>query len=129
MILVRRAEEQQHCMVYSAAANWAVIWEDQPAIPFWEDDDGRDRPLEFFSLFFCWNIFLLCFQAKAGFILNIVGVLTINIGINTWGVAMFQLNTFPSWANATGAPWKYELTQTNDVHFSGFLPLEEQNEG
>ncbi|XP_068601918.1 solute carrier family 13 member 2-like [Brachionichthys hirsutus] len=43
-------------------------------------------------------------MAKAGFILNILGVLTINIAINTWGVVMFRLNTFPSWANATEAP-------------------------
>ncbi|XP_077396472.1 solute carrier family 13 member 2-like [Festucalex cinctus] len=40
-------------------------------------------------------------MAKAGFILNFLGVITINIGINTWGVAMFDLNTFPSWANVT----------------------------
>ncbi|XP_061684544.1 solute carrier family 13 member 2-like isoform X2 [Syngnathoides biaculeatus] len=43
-------------------------------------------------------------MAKAGFILNFVGVLTINIGINTWGVAMFDLDTFPSWANVTKNP-------------------------
>ncbi|KAK5868573.1 hypothetical protein PBY51_009573 [Eleginops maclovinus] len=43
-------------------------------------------------------------MAKAGFILNILGVLTINIAINTWGVAMFDLNTFPSWANVTTTP-------------------------
>ncbi|XP_061638609.1 solute carrier family 13 member 2-like [Phyllopteryx taeniolatus] len=43
-------------------------------------------------------------MAKAGFILNFLGVLTINIGINTWGVAMFDLNTFPSWANVTNNP-------------------------
>ncbi|XP_070685076.1 solute carrier family 13 member 2-like [Pempheris klunzingeri] len=43
-------------------------------------------------------------MAKAGFILNFLGVITINIAINTWGVAMFQLNTFPSWANATETP-------------------------
>nr|XP_057936113.1 solute carrier family 13 member 2-like isoform X2 [Doryrhamphus excisus] len=43
-------------------------------------------------------------MAKAGFILNLLGVVTINIGINTWGVAMFQLNTFPSWANVTKNP-------------------------
>ncbi|KAL6116196.1 slc13a2 [Pungitius sinensis] len=43
-------------------------------------------------------------MAKTGFVLNFVGVLTINIAINTWGVPMFQLNTFPSWANATRAP-------------------------
>ncbi|XP_061924658.1 solute carrier family 13 member 2-like isoform X1 [Entelurus aequoreus] len=43
-------------------------------------------------------------MARAGFILNFIGVITINIGINTWGVAMFQLNTFPSWANVTKDP-------------------------
>ncbi|KAL3057293.1 hypothetical protein OYC64_007721 [Pagothenia borchgrevinki] len=43
-------------------------------------------------------------MAKAGFILNILGVITINIGINTWGVAMFNLNEFPSWANVTKTP-------------------------
>ena len=47
-------------------------------------------------------VFLSSFQAKTGFILNFVGVGTINIAINTWGVAMFNLNTFPSWANVTG---------------------------
>ncbi|KAM7399424.1 hypothetical protein PAMP_018697 [Pampus punctatissimus] len=40
-------------------------------------------------------------MAKTGFILNFLGVITINIAINTWGVPMFQLNTFPSWANVT----------------------------
>ncbi|XP_071352372.1 solute carrier family 13 member 2-like [Trachinotus anak] len=43
-------------------------------------------------------------MAKAGFILNFLGVITINIAINTWGVAIFQLNTFPSWANVTKVP-------------------------
>ncbi|XP_036975984.1 solute carrier family 13 member 2-like isoform X1 [Acanthopagrus latus] len=43
-------------------------------------------------------------MAKAGFILNIIGVLTINLAINTWGVAMFQLDSFPSWANVTKNP-------------------------
>uniref|UniRef100_A0A673MFX5 Solute carrier family 13 member 2-like n=1 Tax=Sinocyclocheilus rhinocerous TaxID=307959 RepID=A0A673MFX5_9TELE len=40
-------------------------------------------------------------MAKAGFILNIIGILSINLGINTWGTAMFNLGTFPSWANST----------------------------
>ncbi|XP_056139198.1 solute carrier family 13 member 2-like [Lampris incognitus] len=43
-------------------------------------------------------------MAKAGFMLNIVGVLTINLALNTWGVSMFQLNTFPVWANVTATP-------------------------
>jgi len=43
-------------------------------------------------------------MAKAGFILNFVGVITINIAINTWGVAMFTLDKFPSWVNVTETP-------------------------
>ncbi|XP_036443539.1 solute carrier family 13 member 2 [Colossoma macropomum] len=44
-------------------------------------------------------------MAKAGCALNIIGILCINLGINTWGTAMFRLDTFPSWANVThGTP-------------------------
>lgn len=57
------------------------------------------------SIFFTLCYFSVFLQARAGFILNFLGVLTINLAINTWGVAMFQLNTFPSWANVTRAPW------------------------
>ncbi|XP_062485891.1 solute carrier family 13 member 2 isoform X2 [Pezoporus occidentalis] len=41
-------------------------------------------------------------MAKSGFVLNILGVLTINLAINTWASSLFQLQTFPSWANKTG---------------------------
>ncbi|XP_070839211.1 solute carrier family 13 member 2-like [Chaetodon trifascialis] len=40
-------------------------------------------------------------MVKAGFILNIIGILTVNLGINTWGYAMFDMGTFPEWANST----------------------------
>ncbi|NXJ44255.1 S13A2 protein, partial [Ciconia maguari] len=40
-------------------------------------------------------------MAKAGFVLNILGVLTITLAINTWASSLFQLQTFPSWANRT----------------------------
>ncbi|XP_042287243.1 solute carrier family 13 member 2 [Thunnus maccoyii] len=40
-------------------------------------------------------------MVKAGFILNLIGILTINLGINTWGYAMFDMGTFPQWANVT----------------------------
>ncbi|NXQ80532.1 S13A2 protein, partial [Nyctibius grandis] len=40
-------------------------------------------------------------MAKAGFIINILGVLTITLAINTWASSLFQLQTFPSWANRT----------------------------
>ncbi|NWI57508.1 S13A2 protein, partial [Calyptomena viridis] len=41
-------------------------------------------------------------MAKAGFVLNILGVLTITLAINTWASSLFNLQTFPSWANKTG---------------------------
>ncbi|KAM6403106.1 solute carrier family 13 member 2 [Rhynochetos jubatus] len=41
-------------------------------------------------------------MAKAGFVLNILGVLTITLAINTWASSLFSLQTFPSWANRTG---------------------------
>ncbi|OPJ78637.1 solute carrier family 13 member 2 isoform B [Patagioenas fasciata monilis] len=40
-------------------------------------------------------------MAKAGFMLNILGVLTISLALNTWTSSLFQLQTFPSWANKT----------------------------
>uniref|UniRef100_A0A5S6MQI4 Solute carrier family 13 member 2 n=1 Tax=Xenopus tropicalis TaxID=8364 RepID=A0A5S6MQI4_XENTR len=43
-------------------------------------------------------------MAKAGLLLNILGVLTITLAINSWGFYMFDLGTFPSWANSTGQP-------------------------
>ncbi|NXQ56576.1 S13A2 protein, partial [Anthoscopus minutus] len=40
-------------------------------------------------------------MAKAGFVLNILGVLTITLAINTWASSLFQLQAYPSWANKT----------------------------
>uniref|UniRef100_A0AAX7T6V7 Solute carrier family 13 member 2 n=1 Tax=Astatotilapia calliptera TaxID=8154 RepID=A0AAX7T6V7_ASTCA len=42
-------------------------------------------------------------MVKAGFMLNIIGILCINLAINTWGRAMFNLDTFPDWANTTNS--------------------------
>ncbi|XP_069471442.1 solute carrier family 13 member 2 [Ambystoma mexicanum] len=43
-------------------------------------------------------------MAKAGFMLNILGVLTITLSINTWTFSIFDLGTFPGWANGTTRP-------------------------
>ncbi|KAK3849412.1 hypothetical protein Pcinc_043833, partial [Petrolisthes cinctipes] len=40
---------------------------------------------------------------KAGAMMNLLCVLVVNITINTLGVIMFDLNTFPAWANITTA--------------------------
>ncbi|KAF7656785.1 hypothetical protein LDENG_00036300 [Lucifuga dentata] len=41
-------------------------------------------------------------MVKTGFMLNIIGILIINLGINTWGYVMFDMQTIPHWANITG---------------------------
>ncbi|XP_021559976.1 solute carrier family 13 member 2 [Neomonachus schauinslandi] len=38
-------------------------------------------------------------MARTGFLLNIIGVLVITLAINSWGYPIFNLHTFPSWAN------------------------------
>ncbi|KAG6928552.1 solute carrier family 13 member 2 [Chelydra serpentina] len=42
-------------------------------------------------------------MAKAGSVLNVLGVLTIMLAINTWGYPLFDLSHFPVWANSTSA--------------------------
>ncbi|XP_028615239.1 solute carrier family 13 member 2 isoform X2 [Grammomys surdaster] len=39
-------------------------------------------------------------MARAGFLLNIIGVLVITLSINSWSVSIFKLDTFPSWAHS-----------------------------
>lgn len=41
-------------------------------------------------------------QAKTGIVMNIIGIVCVTLAINTWGKAMFHLDTFPAWANVTG---------------------------
>lgn len=53
------------------------------------------------AIAFSFGILRVFDMVKAGFMLNIIGVLSINLGINTWGTSMFQLGTFPDWANVT----------------------------
>ncbi|XP_007420960.2 solute carrier family 13 member 5 [Python bivittatus] len=40
-------------------------------------------------------------MVKTGIVMNIIGVICITLAINSWGRAMFHLDTFPSWANST----------------------------
>ena len=39
---------------------------------------------------------------RVGFLMNIVCVVVNMVAINTYGLAMFDLNKFPDWANKTG---------------------------
>nr|XP_034363015.1 solute carrier family 13 member 2 isoform X2 [Arvicanthis niloticus] len=42
-------------------------------------------------------------MARAGFLLNIIGVLVITLSINSWSVPIFKLDTFPSWAHSNAS--------------------------
>ncbi|XP_050619146.1 solute carrier family 13 member 2 isoform X4 [Macaca thibetana thibetana] len=39
-------------------------------------------------------------MARAGFLLNIIGVLVITLAINSWSITIFSLHSFPSWAHS-----------------------------
>uniref|UniRef100_A0A8D0BVA3 Solute carrier family 13 member 5 n=1 Tax=Salvator merianae TaxID=96440 RepID=A0A8D0BVA3_SALMN len=40
-------------------------------------------------------------MAKCGIMMNFIGILCSTLAINSWGKAMFHLDTFPLWANST----------------------------
>uniref|UniRef100_A0A8C4U350 Solute carrier family 13 member 4 n=1 Tax=Falco tinnunculus TaxID=100819 RepID=A0A8C4U350_FALTI len=41
---------------------------------------------------------ILCSMVKAGLGVNLIGLAVVMVAINTWGIRLFQLNTFPEWA-------------------------------
>ena len=46
-------------------------------------------------------IFRTYLQAKAGFVMNILCILVSNLSLHTLGVWVFDVKSFPAWANAT----------------------------
>ncbi|NXB93607.1 S13A5 protein, partial [Vidua macroura] len=40
-------------------------------------------------------------MVRAGIVMNMIGVCCVTLAINTWGRPMFELDTFPTWANST----------------------------
>ncbi|XP_029012643.1 solute carrier family 13 member 3 [Betta splendens] len=54
-------------------------------------------------------------MVKTGFVMNVLGVLSVSLAMNTWGVAMFDLNTYPEWAAPTN--------RSAAVHFASVQSL------
>ncbi|KAJ8347657.1 hypothetical protein SKAU_G00262460 [Synaphobranchus kaupii] len=54
------------------------------------------------AIVFSYGYLKVSDMAKTGLVMNIIGILCITLSINSWGRSMFNLDTFPSWANATG---------------------------
>ncbi|XP_057695931.1 Na(+)/citrate cotransporter [Corythoichthys intestinalis] len=54
------------------------------------------------AIVFSYGYLKVSDMAKTGIVMNIIGIMCITLAINTWGRAMFHLDSFPTWANATG---------------------------
>lgn len=52
-------------------------------------------------------------MVKTGFVMNLLGVLSVSLAMNTWGVAMFSLNSYPEWAHPIN-----KTAPLTDGHFS-----------
>lgn len=53
------------------------------------------------AIVFSYGYLKVSDMAKTGIVMNIIGILSITLAINSWGRALFNLDTFPSWANTT----------------------------
>ncbi|XP_065137111.1 Na(+)/citrate cotransporter [Paramisgurnus dabryanus] len=53
------------------------------------------------AIVFSYGYLKVSDMAKTGIIMNVIGIVCITVAINTWGKAMFSLDTFPAWANQT----------------------------
>ncbi|XP_042342655.1 solute carrier family 13 member 5 [Plectropomus leopardus] len=54
------------------------------------------------AIVFSYGYLKVADMAKTGIVMNIIGIICITLAINSWGKAMFDLDSFPSWANVTG---------------------------
>uniref|UniRef100_A0A673ABY4 Solute carrier family 13 member 5b n=1 Tax=Sphaeramia orbicularis TaxID=375764 RepID=A0A673ABY4_9TELE len=54
------------------------------------------------AIVFSYGYLRVADMAKTGIVMNIIGILCITLAINSWGKAMFELDSFPTWANVTG---------------------------
>uniref|UniRef100_A0A4W3J7Z4 Solute carrier family 13 member 3 n=1 Tax=Callorhinchus milii TaxID=7868 RepID=A0A4W3J7Z4_CALMI len=50
------------------------------------------------SIAFSTGHLMVTDMVKTGVVMNIMGIIVLFIAVNTWGLYMFQLNTYPDWA-------------------------------
>ncbi|TRY98364.1 hypothetical protein DNTS_021790 [Danionella cerebrum] len=53
------------------------------------------------AIVFSYGYLKVSDMAKTGIVMNIIGILSITLAINSWGRVIFRLDTFPTWANNT----------------------------
>ncbi|XP_054429622.1 Na(+)/dicarboxylate cotransporter 3 [Pteronotus mesoamericanus] len=69
------------------------------------------------SIAFASGHLLVKDMVRAGFLMNLIGLVLLNVAINTWAQAVFQLGTFPDWArhhlaNVTALPTSFGANNT-----------------
>uniref|UniRef100_A0A8C8LYY1 Solute carrier family 13 member 3 n=1 Tax=Oncorhynchus tshawytscha TaxID=74940 RepID=A0A8C8LYY1_ONCTS len=70
------------------------------------------------SIAFASGHLLVKDMVKTGFVMNILGILSVSLAMNTWGRAMFSLETYPDWAR----PVNMSSTVT-DIQFPSVPPF------
>uniref|UniRef100_A0A671ML61 Solute carrier family 13 member 5-like n=1 Tax=Sinocyclocheilus anshuiensis TaxID=1608454 RepID=A0A671ML61_9TELE len=53
------------------------------------------------AIVFSYGYLKVSDMARTGMMMNVIGIFCITLSINTWGKAMFKLDSFPAWANQT----------------------------
>ncbi|XP_035864667.1 solute carrier family 13 member 5-like [Sander lucioperca] len=53
------------------------------------------------AIVFSYGLLKVSDMAKAGVVMNVIGISCISLAINSWGYVIFGLDSFPAWANAT----------------------------
>nr|XP_027810099.1 solute carrier family 13 member 3 isoform X3 [Marmota flaviventris] len=67
------------------------------------------------SIAFASGHLLVKDMVRTGLLMNVMGVLLLSVAMNTWAQSIFQLGTFPDWANSHSANITEPLTLTNDT--------------
>ena len=57
---------------------------------------------------------------KAGFGMNIIGIIVVNISINTYGMAYFDLKAFPDWAAQAASKVRCGPVPVKTTEFANF---------
>ncbi|XP_062498306.1 Na(+)/dicarboxylate cotransporter 3 isoform X2 [Pezoporus occidentalis] len=57
-------------------------------------------------------------MARTGLLMNVMGVLLLSLAMNTWAKSIFQLGTFPAWANIHAENATTPLTAVENVTLS-----------
>uniref|UniRef100_A0A672KFL3 Solute carrier family 13 member 5-like n=1 Tax=Sinocyclocheilus grahami TaxID=75366 RepID=A0A672KFL3_SINGR len=53
------------------------------------------------AIVFSYGYLKVSDMARTGMMMNVIGIFCITLSINTWGKVLFNLNSFPAWANQT----------------------------